>query len=88
MPALFLDGAAENTVMVLSDRGARSGFNVLATRYIPEAHLCASTDRFQVVSKLIYEGTPPQPRRKHQRLGIQQVLAHSIRSRRGKGRAH
>ena len=62
MPALFLDGAAENTVMVLSDRGARSGFNVLATRYIPEAHLCASTDRFQVVSKLIYEGTPPQPR--------------------------
>jgi predicted helicase len=61
MPALFVDGHADNQVIVFSDRGARSGFNVLATRHIPEAHLCASTDRFQVVPKLVYDGIPPRP---------------------------
>ncbi len=49
MPALFGAGSSENIAFAFSDRGSRSPFSVLASRMIPELHLCASTDAFQVV---------------------------------------
>ena len=54
MPSIFRDGYAANTAIVFSDRGSRSPFSVLASQEIPELHLCASTDGFQAVPKLIY----------------------------------
>jgi predicted helicase len=55
MPSMFRDGRAENSVIVFSDRGSRSPFSLLASQEIPELHLCASTDGFQVVSQRIYQ---------------------------------
>jgi predicted helicase len=55
MPSMFRDGRAKNSVIVFSDRGSRSPFSVLASPEIPELHLCASTDGFQVVPLLVYE---------------------------------
>jgi predicted helicase len=54
MPSMFRDGRAKNSVIVFSDRGSRSPFSILATSEIPELHLCASTDGFQVVPFLVY----------------------------------
>ncbi len=49
MPKVFGDGTRSNLAIAFSDRGARAPFSVLATQFIPELHLCASTDGFQVV---------------------------------------
>jgi predicted helicase len=49
MAAMFGDGDQENLVIAFSDRGSRAPFSVLASATIPELHLCASTDAFQVV---------------------------------------
>jgi predicted helicase len=38
---------AENSVLVVSDHGYRSGFGVLAANVIPDLHLIAATDAFQ-----------------------------------------
>ena len=55
MPAMFRAGRAENLAIAFSDRGARAPFSVMANRHIPELHLCASTDGFQVLPKLVYD---------------------------------
>ncbi len=60
MASIFKDGRAKNQVISFSDRGARSPFSVLATREIPELHLCATTDGFQVVPLLVYEESGSQ----------------------------
>ena len=57
---MFKDGKANNVVISFSDRGARSPFSVLATREIPELHLCASTDGFQAVPLQVYEDSGGQ----------------------------
>jgi predicted helicase len=55
MASMFKNGRAQNQVISFSDRGSRSPFSVLASAEIPELHLCASTDGFQVVPLLAYE---------------------------------
>jgi predicted helicase len=55
MPAMFRDGRADNVVTSFSDRGARAPFSALASQHIPELHLCASTDGFQVLPKVVYD---------------------------------
>ena len=60
MASMFKDGRTQNQVISFSDRGSRSPFSVLASAEIPELHLCASTDGFQVVPLLVYEGTGSQ----------------------------
>ena len=52
---MFSDGRAKNIAIVFNDRGARSPFSILASRWIPDLHLCASIDAFQAVSRHLYE---------------------------------
>jgi predicted helicase len=54
MPAIFGDGRKDNLAIAFSDKGSRAPFSALATRFIPELHLCASTDGFQVAPLLSY----------------------------------
>jgi predicted helicase len=54
MPAIFGDGKKDNLAIAFSDKGSRAPFSTLATRFIPELHLCASTDGFQVAPLLSY----------------------------------
>jgi predicted helicase len=61
MASMFKEGQGHNLVISFSDRGARSPFSVLASREIPELHLCASTDGFQVVPMLVCDDTGSQP---------------------------
>ncbi len=60
MASMFKDGRAQNRVISFSDRGSRSPFSVLVSTEIPELHLCASTDGFQVAPLLVYEGAGSQ----------------------------
>ena len=55
MASMFKNGRGKNQVISFSDRGSRSPFSVLASAEVPELHLCASTDGFQVVPFLVYE---------------------------------
>jgi predicted helicase len=52
--AMFGDGHYKNQIIAFSDRGARAPFSVLAANAIPELHLCASSDAFQVVPLYAY----------------------------------
>lgn len=55
MTSMFKNGRTQNQVLSFSDRGSRSPFSVLASAEIPELHLCASTDGFQVVPLFSYD---------------------------------
>jgi predicted helicase len=55
MPALFPDSGSENLAFSVSDAAARSDFSVLAMDSVPEYHLCASTDGFQVMALYRYD---------------------------------
>lgn len=46
---MFAGGPLETPAIVMSGVGHRSPFSVLAVRHVPEQHLCASTDAFQVM---------------------------------------
>ncbi len=55
MPALFPETGGGNLAFSVSDTAARSDFSVLAMDCVPEYHLCASTDGFQVIALYRYE---------------------------------
>jgi predicted helicase len=49
LPEIFSVAEPNQRALVLSGVGMRSPFSILATKDVPERHLCASTDAFQVV---------------------------------------
>jgi predicted helicase len=49
LPALFCPQLPNQRALVVTGVGMRSPFSVLATVNVPEHHLCASTDAFQVL---------------------------------------
>jgi predicted helicase len=54
MPQMF-PGGADNLVIFFNERGARAPFSPLASRYVSEYHLAASSDGFQGVSLYCYD---------------------------------
>lgn len=53
LPQIFSASGRSQRAIVVSGVGMRSPFSVLATRDVPEQHLCASTDAFQVLPWLV-----------------------------------
>jgi predicted helicase len=53
LPQIFSTQAASQRALVVSGVGMRSPFAVLAARDVPEQHLCASTDAFQVLPWMV-----------------------------------
>src|SRR5262245_54583726 len=86
MTSMFRAGRADNVVIAFSDRGARSPFSVLASRHIPELHLCASTDAFQVASQVVYDSEQGGIRDNITDWALEQFRKHYQRSRGRKAR--
>ena len=53
LPQIFRVSDQIQRALVVSGAGMRSPFAVLATRDVPERHLCASTDAFQVLPWIV-----------------------------------
>ena len=54
-PSIFPQSETENRVIVVSDRGFRAGFSILATDLIPDVHALAASDAFQCFPFYTYD---------------------------------
>ena len=58
----FPDDAVENIAFAVSDIGFRAGYSVLATKQVPDLHLCASQDGYQCFPLYTYDNGDGHPR--------------------------
>lgn len=55
IPSLFPTQTTDNLAICLTDIAGRSPFSTMATRFVPDLHLCASTDTFQCFTYYEYD---------------------------------
>jgi predicted helicase len=72
LPRIFPLGC-QNSILVISDIGARSAFSAMAADCVVDLHLSAGVDGFSVLPVLRLRRGRLQPSREHYRLGAQRI---------------